>query len=166
MFDLAEECDSEIGAFPVNRHVSSDNWFVVNVGETITCTGYVKAWKVIHARNESFEAWVLRPKKSEPTDFLLVGSTRIPAGFVDTEVKYELDENQRIPVKTGDVVGFLYEHNPLYSSDDGEETVDFMWVHIRDVLNYETMRPGSLITFTQGPARRAFSAVAVLERKE
>ncbi|XP_033635214.1 uncharacterized protein LOC117296416 [Asterias rubens] len=158
-----QQCDSEVGGFPVNRHISSDNWFVVNSAETINCVGVVKSWKVIRARNEPFEAWVLRPEKSDPKKFLLVGSTHIPAGPVDEEVEFELDENQRIPVKTGDVVGFLYEHNPLYSSEEGEETVDFLWVNIRDITKYEMMRPGSHIKFTGGPARRAFSAVAVLE---
>ncbi|XP_022108975.1 uncharacterized protein LOC110989137 [Acanthaster planci] len=156
-------CDAEIGSFPVKRHVTSDNWFVVNAGDPINCMGHVVAWKVIHAREEPLEAWVLRPLKSEPNGFTLIGSTHIPAGPVDKEMEYELNDQQQIPVHTGDVIGFLYERNPLYSSEDGEETTDYEWLHIRDISNYETMKPGLSLRFNGGQGKRAFSAVAVLQ---
>ncbi|XP_038077101.1 uncharacterized protein LOC119744950 [Patiria miniata] len=156
-------CDAEIGTFPVTRHIASDNWFVVNTGEPITCMGQVTAWKVIHAREEPLEAWVLRPLKNNPDGFMLIGNTHIPAGPVDKEVEYELMGDQRIPVHTGDVIGFLYERNPLYSSEEGEETMDYKWLHIRDISNFESMKPGFSLRFTAGDGKRAFSAVAVLQ---
>ena len=92
---------------------------MVSPDQQFLCNGQVTEWRYQGKNSNAFQAIVWRPVQDSPTEFQIVGINNIPAGAVDTPVSYAVPENERITVKSGDVIGWSFSE-PVLTYGIGE----------------------------------------------
>ncbi|XP_072048991.1 uncharacterized protein [Amphiura filiformis] len=86
----------------------SPGWTMVSPDQQFLCSGTVTKWTFQGKRSKPWRAIVFRPTEGSVTEFQIVGINDIPAGAVNTPVDYTVPESERIPVKSGDVIGWSF----------------------------------------------------------
>ena len=119
------------------------------------------------ARREPFQACVWRPgSKTDDYVYKLVGCTYIPAAEPDNV--YQVKVKPWIPVRRGDVLGYTFMRNPLYSTeatDDENGNTDCVWKDNNLIRNFNELEYGEKVRFDSKLNKCAFSINAELRCK-
>ena len=106
---------------------------------------------------------VLRKVGNSGDLYDVIGINDIPAGGVEQVVTYEVPDNKRINVLSGDVIGFAWNSPGVkyvqqgQADDDDVETLKVFSAHSPDNLNVNYRLDGAFNTYT-----RAYSIKAIM----
>ena len=111
---LTAACNLKVG-WPIKTRSTTDtNGFtVVAPKQRFFCYGEVTAWRYQTEASNEFQAIVFRPLDAGHTQFQIIGINDISAGVINTPVKYNVPEGDRIKVQRGDVIGWSFEEGIL-----------------------------------------------------
>ncbi|XP_071949658.1 uncharacterized protein [Antedon mediterranea] len=152
-------CPKVHGGALTSRSLSdSPGWTVLNIGNPITCDGYVTAWRFYPTASAEFLALVMRPHIAGSNRYVVVGRTVIPTQQVlNTEREFTLPEPDWISVKSGDVIGFKFETSLLVRDNEGTEFI------VKDGISQNDLLVHTIHTINGGSYMRTYSFQAVLK---
>ena len=125
---------TEVGWTVKNRHhvgseIAIHTWITP---KEFPSDGIVTHWRYWAGRSVPWRAMVLRKVDNEGTIHDIIGINEIPAGDIEQVVTYQVPDDERITVQSGDVIGFAW--NSPGAKVDIDLTVD-------DVETLKIFRP-------------------------
>ena len=134
-----------------------NGWTMVSPDQQFQCNGQVTEWRYQSKQSSAFQAIVWRPTVDSDIQFQIVGINDIPAGAVNTPVRYIVPQNDRITVKAGDVIGWSFRYSALTFDYGGDYRV--RWLNNNQLDN---LRVNQMINITGGVATRDYSIAATV----
>ena len=129
---------------------------MVSVDQQFTCDGLLVEWRYQAKASNPFRAIVWRPINGSDAEFQIVGINDIPAGDIDTPVAYTVPENERIEVKSGDLIGWSFGSSSLAFDYGGDHRI--LWKRNLNDLDVNQIR-----TIDEGNEKREYSIEATIE---
>ncbi|XP_071959412.1 uncharacterized protein [Antedon mediterranea] len=136
---------------------------LMNIGNPITCNGYIRGWRFIPTQSDTLVAMIFREQSSKKTPYLIASRTHVPIkGPLNSIHEHILSKSDWIPVFTGDVVGFHHKNGLLHYDevDDSTPTSEYL----SETTNIQ-VKLGSL-DFDSSSLWRVYSFQTLLEDLE
>lgn len=143
-------------------YYDADYSTVINVGQTVYEDGVISSWTYRASSLHPFKACAWRLMKEDT--YKLVGCNLIQPQTVNTQSVQNIFEGFKIPVREGDMTGFIFfGRSPIAYSVGGEGSNEFVRVHNRLDGNYATLQPGDCLEITQNAGKRSYSIFATVQ---
>lgn len=134
---------------------------IINVGQTVYEDGVISSWTYRASNFHPFKACAWRLMKEDT--YKVIGCNLIHPQAVNTQSVENVFPRFQIPVREGDMIGFIFfERSPIAYSLGVQGSDEFVVVHNRLDGNYETLQPGDCLEITQNAGRRSYSIFATV----
>ena len=156
---------SEVGWTVKNRHhVGNEN--AVHTWVTpkeFSRDGIVTHWRYWAGRSVPWRAMVLRKVDNESTIHDIIGINEIPAGDTNQVGTYQVPDDERIAVQSGDVIGFAWSSpGAKVDTDLSVDDVETLKLFRKGVVSPDDLKVNVRINGTFEEHHRAYSIKAIM----
>ncbi|XP_033124402.1 uncharacterized protein LOC117122770 [Anneissia japonica] len=155
-------CPTVVGGMLISRpSLDGTGVTLLNIGNTITCDGFVTGWRFFPVQSEELIALVFRPHVVSDGKYVVVGRTIIPAQTKLNQIRdHKLQDFDWIPVLKGDVIGFKFYKASLPYNVGDPASSSFLFTN--SISKHELLKR-TIHTIDSQPRYRSYSFQAVLK---